>query len=211
MEARVKSGGLIRNSEIAIEILDLTTQSGEVVHHSRGIAGVVVRAKVAIESCFDECRFRGAWTFCRRFQQSGRLFGEIDANPRLHEEDSRSMDEGPLFWMPASRVRPGIFWIDVTKRRFPTTEPPQSAARVCISLPPATALDGAQEGFDLGIECRGFFEIDRVPGFGANPEPRVGKCGPQHQIGIEAARVLITDSQQNWSRDFSRLIAQVIH
>jgi hypothetical protein len=52
MEARVKSGRLIRNSEIAIELLELTTQSSEVARHGRGIADVVVRAKVAIEGCF---------------------------------------------------------------------------------------------------------------------------------------------------------------
>jgi hypothetical protein len=44
MEARVKCSGLIRNSEIAIELLELTAQSGEVARHCRGIADVVVRA-----------------------------------------------------------------------------------------------------------------------------------------------------------------------
>jgi hypothetical protein len=88
MEARVKSGSLIRDSEIAIEILDLTIQSREVVHHSRGIADFVVRAKVAIECCLDERRFGGKGIFGRFRQPDGHAFGEINANSGFHESFS---------------------------------------------------------------------------------------------------------------------------
>src|SRR5712664_4852599 len=40
MEARVKRSRLIRNSEIAIELLELTAQPGEVARHCRDIADV---------------------------------------------------------------------------------------------------------------------------------------------------------------------------
>jgi hypothetical protein len=55
MEARVKSSRLIRNSEIAVEVLELTAQSSEVARHCRGIADSLVRAKETIEGCFHEC------------------------------------------------------------------------------------------------------------------------------------------------------------
>jgi len=55
MEARVKSGRLICNSEIAVEVLELTAQSSEVARHCRGIADGVVRAKETVEGCFHEC------------------------------------------------------------------------------------------------------------------------------------------------------------
>jgi hypothetical protein len=59
MEARVKSSRLIRNSEIALELLELTAQSSEVVRHCCGIVDVVVRAQETIEGCFDKRRFCG--------------------------------------------------------------------------------------------------------------------------------------------------------
>jgi hypothetical protein len=65
MEARVKSGRLIRSSEIAIELLELTAQSSEVARHCRGIADIVVRAKETVEGCFDERRFCGTGIFGR--------------------------------------------------------------------------------------------------------------------------------------------------
>jgi predicted DNA-binding transcriptional regulator AlpA len=46
------SGRLIRNSEIAVELHELTAQSCEVARHCRGIADVVVRAKETVEGCF---------------------------------------------------------------------------------------------------------------------------------------------------------------
>ena len=65
MEPRVKSGRLIRNSEIAIELLELTAQPGEVVRKRRGICDSVVGAKETVEGCFDERRFCGTGIFGR--------------------------------------------------------------------------------------------------------------------------------------------------
>jgi hypothetical protein len=85
MEARVMRSGLIRNSEIAIELLDLTAQSGMVARHRRGTVGSVARAKIAIEGCFDERRFCGTGTFGRFCQPGGHAFGEINADSGFHE------------------------------------------------------------------------------------------------------------------------------
>jgi hypothetical protein len=87
MEARVKRSRLIRNSEIAIDILELAAQASEVTRHRRGIADVVVRAKETVEGCFDECRFCGTGTLGRLCQPRGHAFGEIDANSGFHERD----------------------------------------------------------------------------------------------------------------------------
>ena len=87
MESGVKSGRLARNSEIAIEILELTAQSGEVPRHCRGIADVVVRAKETVEGCFDERRFCGTGISGRLCQPRSRAFGEINANSGFHERD----------------------------------------------------------------------------------------------------------------------------
>jgi hypothetical protein len=65
MEARVKSSCLIRNSEIAIELLELAAQSGEVVRHCCGIVDGAGRAKETVEGCFDERRFCGTGIFGR--------------------------------------------------------------------------------------------------------------------------------------------------
>jgi hypothetical protein len=87
MEARVKRGRLIRDSEIAIEHLELTAQSSKMTPDCRGIADIVVRAKVAIECCFDERRFCGTRTFGRFCQPRSHTFGEIHANSGFHERD----------------------------------------------------------------------------------------------------------------------------
>src|SRR5713101_763663 len=85
MEPRVKSSRLIRNSEIAIELLELTAQSNEVTRHCRGIANIVVRAKETVEGCFDERRFCGTRIFGRFCQPGSHAFGEIDADSGFHE------------------------------------------------------------------------------------------------------------------------------
>ena len=87
MEARVMRSGLISNSEIAIELLELTAQSGKVARHCRGIVGSVARAKIAIEGCFDERRFCGTGTFGRFGQPRGHAFGEINADSGFHKGD----------------------------------------------------------------------------------------------------------------------------
>ena len=85
MEPRVKSGRLIRNSEIAIELLELTAQSSKVVRYCRGIEDSVVRAKVTIEGCFDERRFCGTGISGRFCQPRSHAFGEINADSGFHE------------------------------------------------------------------------------------------------------------------------------
>ena len=87
MEARVKSSRLIRDSEIAIELLELTAQSGEVVRERRGIGDSVVGAKETVEGCFDERRFCGTGMFGRFCQPRSHAFGEINANSGFHERD----------------------------------------------------------------------------------------------------------------------------
>jgi hypothetical protein len=75
MESRVKSGRFIRNSEIAIELLELTAQSSKVPRHCRVIADSIVRAKVVIEGRFDERRFCGTGMFGRFCQPRSHAFG----------------------------------------------------------------------------------------------------------------------------------------
>jgi hypothetical protein len=40
------------------------------------------------------------------------------------------------------------------------------------------------------------FQVDGLAGIGADPRARVGKRRFEHQFGIEAANVLIADSEQ---------------
>jgi len=87
MEARVKRSRLIRNSEIAIELLELTAQSGEMVREGRGIGDIVVGAKETAESCFYERRFCGTGIFGRFCQPRSHAFGQINANSGFHERD----------------------------------------------------------------------------------------------------------------------------
>jgi hypothetical protein len=87
MEPRVKSSRLIRNSEIAIELLELAAQSREMARHCRGIANIVVRAKETVEGRFDQRRFCGTGIFGRFRQPRGHTFGEINANSGFHERD----------------------------------------------------------------------------------------------------------------------------
>ena len=65
------------------------------------------------------------------------------------------------------------------------------------SAAPATALDSAQDSFDLCIEGRRLFQIDRVAGIGTDPQARVGKSGFEHQVGLEAADILVTYGEKN--------------
>jgi hypothetical protein len=87
MKPGVKSGRLIRDSEIAIELLELAAQSGEVVRHCCGIVDGVVRAKETREGRFDERRFCGTGMFGRFCQPCSHAYGEINANSGFHERD----------------------------------------------------------------------------------------------------------------------------
>ena len=83
----MKSDGLIRDPKIAIELLELTAQSGEAACHGSGFANVVVRAKETGEGCFDERRFCGTGMFGRFCQPRSHAYGEINANSGFHERD----------------------------------------------------------------------------------------------------------------------------
>ena len=80
----MKSSRLIRNPEIAIELLDLVAQATETARHRRGIADIIVRAQEKIEGGFDERRFCGAGTFGGGGQPRGHLLGKINANSGFH-------------------------------------------------------------------------------------------------------------------------------
>ncbi len=88
VEPRVKSNRLIRDPEIAIELFNLTAQSGEVTTHASGIADVVVRAEKAIKCCFDKRRFADTRSLGRLRQPCGHAFAEINANSGLHDGHS---------------------------------------------------------------------------------------------------------------------------
>jgi hypothetical protein len=87
MKPRMKHSHFIRNSEITIELLELTAQSSEVTRHCRCIDVIVVRAKETVEGCFDERRLCGTGFFGRFCQPRSRAFGEINANSGFHERD----------------------------------------------------------------------------------------------------------------------------
>ncbi len=88
MEPRVKGNRLIRDPEIAIELFNLTAQSGEVASNAGGIADIVVRAEKAIKCCFDERRFADTGPLGRLRQPCGHAFAEINANSGLHDGHS---------------------------------------------------------------------------------------------------------------------------
>src|SRR5258708_24582026 len=115
MEARVKSSRLARDSEIAIELLELAAQSGEVTCHCRGIADIVVRAKETVEGCFDERRFCGTGIFGRFCQPRSHAFGEINANSRFHEDLARMQPKAIIYGANESR-HIGSFLTDLDKR-----------------------------------------------------------------------------------------------
>src|SRR5216684_5381572 len=198
MEPRVKSGRLIRNSEIAIEVLELTAQSSEVARHCRSIADVVVRAKEAAEGCFNERRFCGTGTLGRFRQARRHAFGEINADSGFHEDLART--QRPSFLVQTNHVSIGCFVIDLDGRIVSTraSTPFQVMNKLGSwkSATPAAALDGAQEVFDLCIECGWLFQIDRVAGIGADPQTRVGKSRFEHQVGFQAADILVAYGEQ---------------
>jgi len=86
MESRVKGDGLIYDPETAIELLELTTQSGKPVRHCSGIADIIVGAQETIEGCFDKRRFGGTGTLGCGCQPRGHAFGQINANSGFHGE-----------------------------------------------------------------------------------------------------------------------------
>jgi|SRR6266850_4520247 len=103
---------------------------------------------------------------------------------------------------------------DLDKRVVSTSASIQSKAWINLgsrkSATPAAALDSAQEAFDLGIECRRLFQIDRMAGIGTDPETSVGKHGFEHQVGLKAADILVTHGEQYRNHHPRQLIAQVM-
>src|SRR5229473_1264851 len=210
MKPRMKSSGLIRYSEIAIELLELMAQSREAARHGRGIADVVVRAQEKIEGGFDERRFCGAGTLGRFCQPRGHLLGEINANSGFHEDLART--QRPSFVVQTNHVSIGCFVIDLDGRIVSTRASTPSQVRIKLgswkSATPAAALDGAQEGFDLCIEGERLLQIDRVAGIGADPQTRVGKSRFEHQVGFQAADILVAYGEQYRNCHFQKLIAK---
>ncbi len=78
------------------------------------------------------------------------------------------------------------------------------------SATPAAALDGAQEVFDLCIECGWLFQVDRVAGIEADPQPRVVKSGFEHQVGFQAADILVAYGEQYRNCHFRELMAKIM-
>ena len=113
-----------------------------------------------------------------------------------------------------NHVSIGSFLIDSDERIVSTCASIQSQAWINLgsrkSVTPAAALDSAQEAFDLSIECRRLFQIDRVAGIGTDPETSVGKHGFEHQVGLKAADILVTHGEQYRNHHPRQLIAQVM-
>src|SRR5258708_7623423 len=85
MEACVKCYRLVRNSEIAIEVIELTSQSSEMACHTRGIADIIIGTEVALECRLHERRLCGTGIPGRFRQPRSRACGEINANSGFHE------------------------------------------------------------------------------------------------------------------------------
>lgn len=108
----------------------------------------------------------------------------------------------------------GCFGIDLGGRIVSTRVSTPSQVRVNFrswkSVTPAAALDSAQEAFDLSIECRRLFQIDGVAGIGTDPQTRVGKSRFEHQIGFEAADILVTHGEQYRNCHFRELMVTIM-
>src|SRR5450631_2501105 len=106
------------------------------------------------------------------------------------------------------------FGIDLDGRIVSTCSSTPSRIRINLgswkSATPAATLDRAQEVFDLFIEGERLFQIDDVAGIGAHPQTRVGKSRFEHQVGFEAANILVTDGEQYRNLHFQKLIAQIM-
>src|ERR1700716_4474733 len=103
--------------------------------------------------------------------------------------------EGPLV-VQTNHAGISCFGIDLDGRIFSTcaSTPSQVGGnlRSWKSASPAATLDSAQEAFALCVECGWLFQIDRVAGIGADRPTRVGKRRFEHQVGFEAAGILVT-------------------
>ena len=78
------------------------------------------------------------------------------------------------------------------------------------SATPAATLDSAEKVFDLCIEGERLFQIDGVAGIGADPQTRVGKSRFEHQVGFEAADILVAYGEQYRNCHFQELMAKIM-
>src|SRR6266481_8511254 len=124
------------------------------------------------------------------------------------------MNSRPSAAVQTNHVGIGRFVIDLDGRIVSTRASTLSQVRDNLSswksATPAAALDEAQEVFDLCIEGERLFQIDGVAGIGTDPETRVGKSRFEHQIGFEAAGVLVTHGEQYRNSHFRKLVAQIM-
>ena len=108
----------------------------------------------------------------------------------------------------------GCFVIDLDGRivstRVSTPSQVRDNLRSRKSATPAATLDGAQEIFDLCIECGWLFQIDRVAGIGTDPQTRVGKSRFEHQAGFETADILVAHGEQYRNLHFQELMAKIM-
>ena len=113
-----------------------------------------------------------------------------------------------------NHVSIGRFVIDLDGRIVPTRASTPSQMRGNLrswkSATPAATLDSAQDVFDLGIEGERLFQIDGVASVGADPQARVGKSGFEHQVGFEAADILVTYGEQYRNGHPQKLIAKIM-
>lgn len=79
-----------------------------------------------------------------------------------------------------------------------------------ITAPPAPSLNGIEEGFNLDIERRWLFKVDRVTGVGRNSKAGIWKCGFQHQVGFETGRVFVAHDQQDRHHHSREPVTQVV-
>jgi len=89
-------------------------------------------------------------------------------------------------------------------------ESPARGLRRRIKTAPASALDGAQEGFEMGVECCRLFEIDGVAGVRRYPEAGIWQGRLQHQVGLETGRILVTNDEQDRGGHGGELITQIV-
>ena len=92
-------------------------------------------------------------------------FGEINANSGFHGMRlAETRRERPPLVLQTNHVSIGSFLIDMDERISCMLRRCNPELRfnlgLRISATPAPALDGAQEVFDLSIECRRLFQID---------------------------------------------------
>ncbi len=113
-----------------------------------------------------------------------------------------------------NQVSIGCFGIDLDGRIVSTCSSTPSQIRINLgswkSATPAATLDSAQEIFDLGIEYCRLFQIDGVAAIRADPQTRVGKSRFEHQVGFEAADILVAHGEQYRNGHLRKLIAQIM-